>query len=216
MRHALSLLTGIAVALLCVWSLHQASSLSLLALAGCGVGVCLLTRTWAYNLPLLRRASVRLRILWRRHVRSEWPDQVHAGPFLRRQLGRVNLMWVSYAVIAGWTFVEILGGSRFDTAPIERAAAGASSAMDAVAGTSAAIRALSAVGEGAQQREIGAGLSATALPKGADADRLMMKTESRSLVMGAAAPTEPRTGDSGCDTSSMLEALLPDPAVKEF
>jgi hypothetical protein len=108
----------------------------------------------------------------------------------------------------------MFGGTRFSTAPIERAAAGASSAIDAVAGTSAAIRALSAVGEGSQ-RELGAGITAAALPQGSDADRVMMKTEAQGQVMGGA-PLEPRNGDSGCNTSSMLEALLPQPPVKEF
>lgn len=214
MRHALSLLIGIAIALVCVLFLYGASSLSLLALTGIGIGVCLLTRTWAYNLPALRRAGVRLRIFWRRHGRrTALPVRVAAGPFVRRQIGRVNLMWLSYVLIAGWAFFEMLDGTRLTSAPIERAAAGASSAMDAVADTSAAIRALSAVGE-APQRDLAGGITAAALPQGSDADRMVLRSESRSQVMGTAG--EPRTGDQGCGTSSMLEALLPEPPVKEF
>lgn len=213
MRHALSLLTGIAVAAVCVMFLHQASSLSLFALAGCGIGICVLTRTWAYNLPALRRASVRLRIRWRRHGAATLPIPVEAGPFVRRQLGRVNLMWLSYALIAGWTFYEIVDGTPFTGAPIERAAAGASSAMDAVAGTSAAIRALSAVGDASASRDLAGGLTAAGMQQGKDADRVMLQTENRGQVMGAA---QPRNGDSGCSTSSVLEALLPSPPVKEL
>jgi hypothetical protein len=218
MRHALSLLTGIAVAAACVLFLHQASSLSQLALAGCGVGICLLTRTWAFNLPAVRRGAVRLRILWRRHAPVALPavTLAEAGPFVRRQVGRVNLMWLSYALIAGWAVYEMLDGPRFTTAPIERAAAGASSAMDAVAGTSAAIRALSAVGDAAATapRDRAGGITAAALPAGQDVDRAVVKAEGRGQVMGV--PAEPRTGDAGCATSSMLEALLPDAPVKEF
>lgn len=214
MRHALSLLTGVAVAAVCLLFLHQTSSLSVFALAGCGIGICLLTRTWAYNLPAVRRASVRLRIRWRRHGTSTLPAVEEAGPFVRRQLARVNLMWVSYALIAGWTFYEIVDGTPLTGAPIEHAAAGASSAMDAVAGTSAAIRALSAVGDPSPSRELGRGISAAALAQAADGDRVMRQTENRGQVMGANAT--PRQGDSGCSTSSVLEALLPGPPVKEL
>jgi hypothetical protein len=220
MRHALSLLSGIAVALLCVALLHQASSLSLFALAGCGVGIGLLTRTWAYQLPAVRRASVRLRILLRRHAVPSPAVPVGAGPFVRRQLGRVNLMWLSYALIAGWAFYEMLEGTRFVGAPIERAAAGASSAVDAVAGTSAAIRALGAVGDTPQaDRSVGI---AAALPTATDGDGALVAADTRSPVMGAAS-AEMRTGAAGCGASSlrcgcqsMLEAFLPEAPVKEF
>lgn len=214
MRHALSLLTGIAVAAAGMLLLHQASSLSLFALASCGIGICLVTRTWAYNLPALRRASVRLRIHWRRHGAATPPVAVDAGPFVRRQLGRVNLMWLSYVLIAGWAVYEIADGTPFTGAPVERAAVGASSAMDAVAGTSAAIRALSAVGEASASRDLAGGLTAAGLQQGKkDADRVLLQTETRGQVMGAA---QPRNGDSGCSTSSVLEALLPSAPVKEL
>ena len=175
MRHALSLLTGTLVALVCVLFLHQASSLSVFALAGCGLGICLVTRTWAYNLPALRRAGVRLRIFWRRHGAEVLPRHTAPVPFVRRHLGRVNAMWLSYSLIVGWAAYEILDGTRFiGHAPIERAAAGASSAMDAVAGTSAAIRALSTV----PQRDLDVSgnlrsFSAPALPVGADSEALL-------------------------------------------
>jgi hypothetical protein len=228
MRHALSLLSGITVALLCVLLLHQASSLSLFALAGCGIGICVLTRTWAYNLPALRRASVRLRIYWRRHARHALPGSTAAGPFVRRQLGRVNPMWLSYALIASWAVYEMLDGTRFlGAAPIERAAAGASTAMDAVAGTSAAIRALSAVGATQQrgERDVGGvmGIAATALPNGPDPGRLLLQADSPPPVMGGAAG-EARNASAGCSATSslrcgcqtMLDAFLPEPPVKEF
>lgn len=229
MRQALSLLSGIVVALACVLLLHRASSLSLFALAGCGVGICLLTRTWAHHLRALRRASVRLRILWRRHAPDALPRRVEAGPFVRRQLGRINPMWLSYGLIAGWAAYEMLDGSRVLTiAPIERAAMGASSAVEAVAGTSAAIRALSAVGS-APQGASGVGIRATTLSPGSEADRLLMQTEGGSAgVMGAAAGNdacEARSGNARCGASgtsrrcgcpTVLDALLPEFAVQEF
>lgn len=227
MRHTLSLLTGISVSGVCLLFLHQASSLSLLALGICGIGICLVTRAWAYNLPVLRRAGVRLRIFWRRHAAIAVPVTVEPGPFFRRQLERVNFMWLSYALIAGWAFYEMLDVSRYTGAPIERAAAGASSAIDAVAGTSAAIRALSAVGDAPQSGELAAGLTAAALPKGSEADRVMVTTHGGAPVMGGTGPCEARPVDTECGVTSrrcgcaspsqsMLEAFLPEPPVKEF
>lgn len=211
MRHALSLLSGVTVALVCGLILHQTSSLSVLALAGCGIGVALLARAWAYNLPAVRRASVRLRILWRRHGVDTRPMRSAARPFVRQQIGRVNPMWLSYALLTGWALYEMVDETRFNTAPIQDVAASASSAMDAVAGTSAAVRALSAV-NGAPLRDVSIG--GTELPQSPDTDRLLQvqQTESRSQVMGAAG--EIRNGSSGCKT--VLEAFLPDPPVNEF
>jgi hypothetical protein len=137
-------------------------------------------------------------------------------------------MWLSYALIASWAAYEMLDGTRFmNTAPIEQAAAGASSAMGAVAGTSAAIRALSAVGTAPQRDRDSSGvmgIAATALPSsGAASDRVLMQTESRAQVMGGATG-EARNASTGCSSTSplrcgcesMLDAFLPEPPVKEF
>ncbi len=122
---------------------------------------------------------------------------------------RLNPMWLSYVVLSGWAIYEVVAVSHLGRDPMQRVAATASSAVDAVASTSAAVVALgSASLKGDPSAAMSAALLAGSRPdylRDAQAAHSAPPARTNCTGRGAAVGLERYVSCPG-----ILERLIPD------
>ena len=295
MRLMFSTLCGTGLAVLCGAVLARFTTLGTLQLLGCGIAIAALAANYAYDLRVLRRTAIRLRVFRRKLVDdamrppaqgSGTGAQAHvpvrllvaglqraaigirgtlaaslafiqraaldglrytlrtlrtlrAGTWAVRRLAallyrsgaaanaatsgfftreraepdprlpqRAKLMWVSYALLAAWALYEVVPQTSLARQPMEMAAAGASSAITAMATTSAAIRVIgAAAADGSGARHLPAAAAAVA----AITDHETSLTTSSSSPRGSGA-----CQGRQCACSSLLDLFLTEAPAKEL